>query len=281
MERRELGKTGQQLSVIGFGGILCTRATTAEAASYVAEAVDAGVNYFDVAPSYGNAEEMLGPAMEPHRDRIFLACKTGKRKRDEAALELRQSLARLRTDHIDLYQLHGLTTDEDIETAFGPGGAAEELLEARAVGLIRYVGFSAHSERAALAAMERFAFDSVLFPFNYFVWNHGKFGPAVMAAAQERGVGRLALKAMALGKVSKGEARRFEKCWYQPLESPELAAPAVRWTLSQPVTAAVTPGHIELFRMAVKAAADLRPPEPAELARLEAALAAREPVFAA
>lgn len=115
MQQRQLGSTGRALSIIGFGGIVVTNATTEEAAERVGTAIDGGVNYFDVAPSYGNAEEMLGPALAPYRDGVFLACKTGKRDKEGANTELRQSLNRLRTDHLDLYQLHALSKPEDIE----------------------------------------------------------------------------------------------------------------------------------------------------------------------
>src|SRR5213593_2445021 len=123
MERRPLGETGEELSIIGFGGIVVMNVEPGEASRLVAEAVDRGVNYFDVAPSYGNAEERLVPALAPHRDRVFLACKTGKRDKAEAAHELRESLRRMQTDPFDLYQLHALTTMEEMEQALGPGGA--------------------------------------------------------------------------------------------------------------------------------------------------------------
>src|SRR6266545_2218329 len=102
MERRELGRTGEALSIVGFGGIVVMDVEPPEASRLVAEAIDRGVNYFDVAPSYGNAEERLGPALEPYRDQVFLACKTGKRTKTAAAAELRESLGRMRTDHFDL-----------------------------------------------------------------------------------------------------------------------------------------------------------------------------------
>ncbi len=102
LEQRALGRTGERLSIVGLGGVVVMNTTTEQAAALVREAVDAGVNYFDVAPSYGNAEDMLGPALEPYRTRVFLACKTQKRTREAASAELESSLRKLRTDHLDL-----------------------------------------------------------------------------------------------------------------------------------------------------------------------------------
>jgi len=280
MEQRLLGKTGAKLSVVGFGGILCTDTTPEESSRIVAEAIDAGVTYVDVAPSYGNAEERLGPALEPYRDKVFLACKTGRRDKAGAAEELRASLGRLRTDHFDLYQLHAVTSTKDVEAIFGPGGAIEALVEAKQAGLVRHLGFSAHSEEAVVACLEHFAFDSVLFPTNYLCAQIGGFGAKAFAAIHARGIGHLALKALGLGQVVKEEKRRWSKCWYQPLDDPALVAISLRWTLSQGVTASPTPGHPELFRMAVKAAAgDLSAPSDDDLARLRAVLGNRPPVF--
>ena len=137
MEKRLLGRTGEQLSVVGFGGIVVTDEEPQAASRLVAQAVDRGINYFDVAPSYGNAEERLGPALEPYRSNVFLACKTGVRTREEAAASLSQSLQHLRTDHFDLYQFHGVSKMEEVEQILGPGGAMETFLEAREKGLIR------------------------------------------------------------------------------------------------------------------------------------------------
>jgi aryl-alcohol dehydrogenase-like predicted oxidoreductase len=258
MQRRLLGSTGRELSVIGFGGIVVTDASAREADERVGIAVDAGVNYFDVAPSYGNAEEMLGPALAPYRGGVFLACKTGKRDKAGAQQELRQSLERLKTDHFDLYQLHALSQPEDVERAFGPGGAMEALLEARDAGLVRYLGFSAHSSEVALDALRRFPFDSILFPVNYVTWNEANFGPQVLAKAKEMGAGRLALKAMARGPIAEGQEKPYAKCWYRPLDDPAEAALALRWTLSQDITAAVPPGEWPLFQIALRTARSSR-----------------------
>lgn len=257
LERRPLGRTGEQLSVIGFGGIIVMNESPSDAEDFVAEAVDRGVNYFDVAPSYGNAEERLGPALEPHRDKVFLACKTTQRTAAEARRELENSLRQLRTDHFDLYQLHAITEMQDVETAFGPGGAMEAILQAREKGQVRHVGFSAHSHRAAMLAMDNFDFDTILFPFSFITWNKSGFGPAVHARAKERGMGLLALKAMAHRHWPEGmprEERAWSKTWYEPFDAPDLAALGLRFTLNLPVTAALPPGHWELFRMALEIA---------------------------
>jgi aryl-alcohol dehydrogenase-like predicted oxidoreductase len=279
MQRRELGKTGQELSIVGFGGIVVMNVEPAEASRLVAEAVDRGVNYFDVAPSYGNAEERLGPALEPYRDRAFLACKTGKRDRQGAAEELRASLARLRTDHFDLYQLHGLTTQDEMEQALGPDGAMEAFLEARQAGLIRHIGFSAHSVETALSAMDRFDFDSILFPINYVLYHQAQFGPQVVERAEQKGVGRLALKAMARTKWADGQPHSFTKTWYEPISDPHEAELALRFTLSQPITAAIPPGEAALFRLALDCAERFRPLEPQELTELGRRAAGLEPIF--
>ena len=192
--RRPYGRAKDTLSVIGFGGIVVKDVTPEQASRYVAEAVDRGVNYFDVAPSYGNAQERLGPALKPHRDKCFLACKTGQRDAAGAQRELDESLRMLQTDHLDLYQLHAITTKEDVEKAFGPGGAMEVFLKAKEQGKVRYLGFSAHSEQAAHSAMDRYDFDSILFPLGFPTWIKEGFGHSVHKRALEGNKGILALK---------------------------------------------------------------------------------------
>ena len=279
MERRTLGKTGERLSIIGFGGIVASGMAQAEADAIVAEAVDRGVNYFDVAPTYGDAEERLGPALQPYREGVFLACKTTRRDADGAREELERSLLRLRTDHFDLYQLHGVTGMDEVERILGPGGALETFAAARDQGQVRFLGFSAHSEEAAVALMDAFAFDSVLFPFNAVIWHQGDFGARVMARAQGKGMGRLALKAMARTRWAEGALRPYPKCWYEPTSSPEEAELSLRWTLSQPVTAALPPGEAPLFRLALGIAERYRPLSAEEDARARAWAAGLEPIF--
>ena len=277
MEKRSLGNTGEQVSILGFGGIAVADLPQADADRMVAEAVDRGVCYFDVAPSYGNAQERLGPALEPYRDGVFLACKTGERDKEGSARELEESLRLLRTDHVDLYQLHGLMTVEEVEKVFAGGGAMETFQAARREGKTRFLGFSAHSEEAALEALRRFPFDTILFPFNFVCWFKG-FGPRVMEAAKSRGAGRLALKSVAR-TFWPGEERGYPKCWYQPYDDPETAELAFRWTLSQEVSAAVSPGQQELFPMMLDFAERFRPITGEEEQRLRGMAEGLTPIF--
>jgi predicted aldo/keto reductase-like oxidoreductase len=279
MEKRALGRTGEKLSMIGFGGIVVDKATPEQSAARVKEAIDAGINYFDVAPSYGNAEEMLGPALEPYRKNVFLACKTQERKKEGARKELEQSLKYLRTDHFDLYQLHAVTNLEDVDTIFAKGGAMETFVEAREEGKVKYLGFSAHSVEAAMALMDGYDFDTILFPFNFATWYAGNFGPQVMEKAREKDMGILALKAMAWRRWEEGEERTIDKTWYKPLTDKEEAREGLRFTLSHPVTAAIPPGHEKLFSMALKLAKDFSPMDENEIQSIKKKAIKTKPLF--
>lgn len=279
MQNRQLGKTGLDVSIVTFGGIVVMDATPDEAGRAVSESIARGVNYFDVAPSYGDAEMKLGPALEPYRSSVHLACKTGKRDHDGAAVELRQSLKNLRTDHFDVYQLHALTTMDDLEQVLGPDGALRACIAARDEGLIRFIGFSAHSAEVALAAMERFAFDTILFPINYVLYEEAGFGPQVVAAARERDMGILALKAMARTNWQEGAHRAQPKCWYQPVTDPREAALALRFTLSEPIATAVPPGDAALFRLALDIAEKFTPLSHEERSELKTMARGNQPIF--
>jgi aryl-alcohol dehydrogenase-like predicted oxidoreductase len=249
--KQRYGRTKEKLSIIGFGGMVVKDVSPKEAANFVAEAVDRGVNYFDVAPFYGNAQRRLGPALKPYRHKCFLACKTLERDAAGAAKELNESLRLLQTDHFDLYQLHALTDVEEVEEAFGPGGAMETILKAKKDGKVRYIGFSAHSEEAAHAALDRFDFDSILFPLSFPTWIGANFGPSVHRRAKKTGMGILALKAMAHQQWPRGKKHRWKKTFYEPFDEIDKAALGLRFTLHLPVTAMFPPGHWELFQMAL------------------------------
>jgi len=244
---------GTDLSIIGFGGIVVCGLEQPEANRMVADSIDTGVNYFDVAPSYfdGEAEEKLGEALKPYRKDIFLACKTTERDGKGARRELEISLKRTGVDHFDLYQFHAVKDMEDVEKILGPEGAAETFIKAQKEGMIRFIGFSAHSEEAAVELLNRFPVDSVLFPVNYVNYARANFGPKVVEKAKQKGAARLALKMLAYTPLDKGKPNNYPKCWYRPIDDGILAEKALRFTLSQDITAAIPPGDEHLFTMAV------------------------------
>ncbi len=259
-EKRKYGRHDDMLSIIGFGGIIVMNETPEKASAYVSEAIDHGINYFDVAPTYGDAELKLGPALEPYRKDVFLACKTEKREKSEAEKALKESLKRLKTDYLDLYQLHAMTTEDDFQKAMDQGGVMEVLMEAKKQGIVRYLGFSAHSVEIALKLMDAYDFDSILFPVNWVNYYNGNFGPQVVEMAKSKNMGILALKAMARTQWANQEDKKeYPKCWYEPITDADEAELAVRFTLSQPVTSAVPPGDIRLFRRAMKIASNYKP----------------------
>jgi aryl-alcohol dehydrogenase-like predicted oxidoreductase len=260
LPRRILGKTGEKLSVIGFGGIVVMNSDPEVARSVVARSIEKGVNYFDVASSYGDAEIKLGPALKPFRDQVFLACKTGERDAAGAERELHQSLKNLQTDHFDLYQLHAITdVEKDVKAALSKNGAIRTFIKAREQGLVKYLGFSAHSPEAALMAMREFDFDTILYPINFCTHYKGKFSQEVLAEAKKRDMGILALKAMAKQVwQSEEDKEKYPKCWYEPVADPFLAEDALNWTLSQGVTAAIPPGDENLFKLALQIAPNLK-----------------------
>jgi predicted aldo/keto reductase-like oxidoreductase len=190
----------------------------------------------------------------------------------------------LRTDYLDLYQLHAITdVKKDVDTAFARGGAMGVFIEAKKQGQVRYLGFSAHSEEAALAAMKRYDFDSILFPINFATFHRGSFGPKVIAAAQSKGVARLALKALARQQWPQDDPSRKEypKCWYQPLTERDEARLGLYFTLSQSVTAALPPGEESLFRMALDLAMDFKPLSTQDLEKVKQMAASLNPIFQA
>ena len=280
---RRLYRDNVQLSVLGFGGMVVVGQDAKSAGRLVAEAVARGVNYFDVAPTYGDgeAEIKLGDALVPYRKNIFLACKTTVRDAAGAQKELDRSLERLHTDHVDLYQFHAVSSLKDVEQIVGPGGAAETFLKARERGKARYLGCSAHSAEAALALMDRFGLDSILFPLNFVVWQQGGFGPQILARAKEKGGARLALKSLAYTKWPEGAHHTYPNCWYQPVEEGDLARQALRFTLSEDITAAIPPGDERLFRLALELAQEFKPLSRGERQALLARTAGVEPIFRA
>jgi aryl-alcohol dehydrogenase-like predicted oxidoreductase len=263
MERRRLGRTGHESSVVTLGTAAIGRVDQAVADRAVQAALDAGVNQVDVAPTYGEAELRLQPWMPRIRERIFLGCKTRERSRDAAKAELHRSLGRLATDRVDLYQLHAVSKLADLDACTGPGGALEALVEARAEGLVRWLGITGHTHdapRTHLEALRRFDFDTVMFPLNFVLWADPAYrrdAEALLDACRQRDVGVHVIKAVA--KDPWGDRPKTHTTWYEPFTDPARIDPAVAFVLSQPVTTLCSVGDVTVLPAVLAAAARARP----------------------
>lgn len=252
MKYRILGRTGLKVSELAFGGIMLNNIPQDQANTVVADAVDRGINFFDVGPTYGNAQKVLGSAAKFFRDDIYLACKTEPEKtKDEVRKDIENSLRLLKTDHFDLYQLHEVTDEDSLNKALAPGGALEAIVEAKEEGLIDNIGFSAHSRWAALKLMDNYDFDTVMFPVNWNYWFNYNQGPEVIQRARETDKGIIAIKSLA-EKRWQGPKKDDYKTWYKPIyDNLELAELAFKFTLSKDIDTAVSPGDIRMLELAL------------------------------
>ncbi len=200
--RRPLGRTGQLVTIFGLGGegALRTHGREAEAVALIQRALQQGVNYFETAPAYASSMDYYGLALGPRRPEIFLASKTHDRTCDGSLRLLDDSLRRLRTDYLDLWQLHDLRTDDDLSRIFGRDGAMKALLQARTEGRVRYLGITGHHDPAILlAAMREFDFDTVLLALNAADVHRLSFRDTVLPEAARRNMGVIGMKSTAQG----------------------------------------------------------------------------------
>ena len=267
MPRRVLGRTGERVSIIGYPGFALSHGDQQEGTDSLHRAFDRGVNYFDVAPAYGNgdAEIKMGVGLQGiDRSKMFLACKTKMRDKNGAREELERSLKRLKTDHFDLYQMHCLIKPEEVDQVFAASGAMETFLKAREEGKVRFLGFSAHTTKAALAAMQRFQFDTVMFPINFIEYFTFAFGKPVLELAERQGVAVLAIKPMSggdwMGEAKTDREKRHRDWWYSTLEDKRDIDLALRFTLAQKaVVAGIPPAWLDLADRAFEAGQNYRP----------------------
>ncbi|MHC4640241.1 MAG: aldo/keto reductase [Planctomycetota bacterium] len=272
LPRRVLGRTGKKVSIVGFPGLALIHYDQNRCNAGLHSAFERGVNYFDVAPAYGNgeAEIKMGIGLQGlDRSRIFLACKTKRRDKEGARKELERSLERLKTDYFDLYQLHHLRRPEEVKQALGPNGAMETILKAKEQGKIKHLGFSAHTTKGALEAMKGFRFDTVMFPINFVEFFKMGFGKPVLELATKQGAAVLAIKPLSTGTWPEG-VERTRKWWYRTTETQEEADLAMRFTLSQNrVAAGIPPSFLDLLDKAIEAGKTYRPISKAETKKLQ------------
>ncbi|HUS61054.1 MAG TPA: aldo/keto reductase [Acidimicrobiales bacterium] len=236
------GRTGHESTRVIFGAAALGGMRQDRADEVLQVLLDAGVNHLDTAASYGDSELRIGPWMAEHRERFFLATKTGQRRGDAARAELERSLERLQVDYVDSIQLHNLVEPDEWEVAHGPGGAVEAMVRAQDEGLVHHIGVTGHGNRIAamhLRSLERFPFASVLLPFSFVGMQDAGYRADVEALLDRCAADHVAvqtIKAIARHRWPEGyDGRRFS--WYEPVSDPEVIGRAVRWVL----------GHDQLF----------------------------------
>jgi aryl-alcohol dehydrogenase-like predicted oxidoreductase len=283
METRRFGRSGHMSTVAIFGAAAFWDVEQDQADESMRLLIKNGVNHIDVAPSYGKAEERLGPWLQRERDRFFIGCKTMERTQAGAAAELAQSLKRLHIAALDLYQIHAITSMAELDQVTRPGGALEAAQQARSVGLTRYIGITGHGvESPAIfaEALERFDFDSVLFPLNYVQFANPVYRrntETLLRLCQARDVGVMAIKSITRG--SWGKLTKNYTTWYQPFDDPKEIQQAINFTLSQPVTGICTAGDIHLLPVVLQACEQFTPLSPEKQAVLVQAGRSLEPLF--
>jgi len=283
VETRRFGRTGHMSTVAIFGAAALWEVDQAEADEVMEQVIAAGVNHIDVAPSYGIAEERVGPWLARERDRFFVGCKTMERSKAGAALELRQSLERLQIDYFDLYQLHAVTSMAELDEATRPGSALEAAVEARDAGLTRSIGITGHgvdSPAVFIEALRRFDFDSVLFPLNFVQYANPTYrqnSEELLRQCRAKDVGTMIIKSITKGPW--GEQTKTHSTWYQPFTDTEHIQQAVNFVLSQDVTGLCTVGDTRLLPLVLQACDDYVALSEGEQEALIATAQAYEPLF--
>jgi aryl-alcohol dehydrogenase-like predicted oxidoreductase len=253
------GSTGHESTRILFGAAALAAMRQDRADATLEMLLEYGVNHIDTAASYGASEERLRPFLAQHRDAFFLATKTGDRTRETARESLHRSLERMGVDRVDMIQLHNLVEDDEWETALGPDGALEALIEARDEGLVRFIGVTGHGTRIAAMharSLERFAFDSVLLPCNHAMLvqpDYARDFDALLATCVSRGIAVQTIKSIARRRWQEDHTGpRFS--WYEPLRDPEAIRRAVHFVLARPGLFLNTSSDATLLRATLDAA---------------------------
>jgi aryl-alcohol dehydrogenase-like predicted oxidoreductase len=283
IQQQPFGPTGHASTRVIFGAAAIGNVSQQEADQTMELIREHGINHIDTAASYGDAELRLGPWMEAHRDEFFLATKTGERTRALAFEEIERSLERLRTDHVDMIQLHNLVDPDEWETAFGGGGAIEAVIEAQAEGLVRYIGVTGHGVTVArqhLRALEQYPFDSVLLPYNYPMSLNAAYladFEELAAVCAERGIALQTIKAITRGPW--GDHQQTANTWYEPLTEQSPIDIAVAWVLGREGVFLNSVGDIHLLPKVIDAAERFtQRPNDQQMRELQAAFGL-EPLF--
>jgi aryl-alcohol dehydrogenase-like predicted oxidoreductase len=283
METRRFGRTGHLSTLAIFGAAAFWEISQADADKVMEQVIAAGVNHIDVAPSYGQAEERVGPWMPRERERFFLGCKTMERTKDGAWNEMQKSLKLLQTETFDLYQFHAVNSFEELDAITMKGGALEAVLEAQRAGLTKFIGITGHGAQAPaiyLEALKRFDFDSILFPLNFVQMGQPKYrqnAEALIAECQKKDVGTMVIKTIT--KAPWGERPHTANTWYEPFSEMDEIQRAVNFALSYAVTGLCTAGETRLLPRLLQACENFTPLDAAEREKMIASSTAYQPLF--
>jgi aryl-alcohol dehydrogenase-like predicted oxidoreductase len=284
METRRFGRTGHMSTVAIFGAAAFSKISQEDADKVMEMVIEAGVNHIDVAPSYGQAEERIGPWMPRERGRFFLGCKTTERTREGAWNEMQASLKRLQTESFDLYQCHAITTMEELDSVTMNGGALEAFVKARAEGLTKYLGITGHGVDAPqiyLEALRRFDFESVLFPINFVQManpEYRKYTEELIATCKTKDVGTMIIKSTT--KAPWGERQQTATTWYEPFNQMDEIQRAVNFVLSYDVTGVCTAGDTRILPMVLEACENFTRLNNSEMEEMIQSGKQYEPLFA-
>ena len=262
IEKRAFGRTGHMSSAVIFGAAALKNVDQLTADRTLELLYQYGVNHIDTAPRYGNAELRIGPWMDSSREDFFLATKTDQFDYEGCKAQIQQSLEKLRTNRLDLLQLHCLIHPDQWEQAFGPGGAMEAIEEAKKAGYVDHVGVTGHGWTVAAMhqkSLGRYDFDSVLMPWNWFMAQNPKYAKdfrETVAICEKRNVAIQTIKSTARGAWSAGMTKN-RNTWYQPLEDEDDIQTAVHWLLSHRTFFLNSVGDVDLLPIVLRAADEL------------------------
>lgn len=283
METRRFGRTGHMSTIAIFGAAAFWEISQADADKVMEQVIEAGVNHIDVAPSYGQAEQRVGPWMPRERGRFFLGCKTMERTKQGAWDEMQRSLKLLQTETFDLYQCHAITTMEELDAITMKGGALEAFVEARQRGLINYIGITGHGVNAPqiyLEALRRFDFDSVLFPLNFVQFAIPEFRKSadeLIATCKAKDVGTMIIKTIT--KAPWGERPHTANTWYEPFDKLAEIQRAINFGLSYEVTGLCTAGDTRILPLVLEACKNFTPMNEAQREEMIQSAKQYEPLF--
>ena len=283
METRRFGRTGHISTIAIFGAAAFWEISQADADKVMEQVIEAGINHIDIAPSYGQAEQRVGPWMPRERQRFFLGCKTTERTKQGAWDEMQRSLKLLQTETFHLYQCHAINTMEELDAITMKGGALEAFAQARQRGLIQFIGITGHGVNAPqiyLEALRRFDFDSVLFPLNFVQFANPEFRKSaeeLIATCKAKDVGTMIIKTIT--KAPWGERQHTANTWYEPFDQMDEIQRAVNFGLSYEVTGLCTAGDTRILPLVLEACKNFAPMNETQREEMIQSAKQYEPLF--